>query len=964
MTFWNKILGKKDERPSDTNEKKSLPSMRKDGAEIYITIGSPWVPADVIDAFITHILRLRRGYVYTKHDLYTGTWELPQKKYYKDLVASTATFGTSKISALDILEKTLNMQTVVVKVKIRDHNIASGYRNVIDKNETTLALEKQKKLIEEFKNWVFSDMQRKERLVAIYIEKFNVETITSLNSTPVFNESNSNITLYPYQIKAIEKVINNKNTLLAHDVGSGKTYIMISAAMELKIANPSIKNLFVVPNNIVGQWRDMFLKLYPYAKLLIVDPKSFVCAKRKSVLQQIKDENFDGIIMAYSCFEQITLSSDFYVGKIKTELQKIKAEYYLPRSATASLERKRTALEKKQLDYILNPPEKSDLPEFEALGITNLFIDEAHNFKNVPIDTKVDRVLGINAVGSKKCELMLNKVRHIQNSGGRVIMATGTPITNSITDAFIFQNYLQPERLEATGLQSFDSWIGMFAEKVSEFEVDVDTSSYRLANRFARFHNLPELTQMLAEISDFHSMDKADGIPEHNGYEDIIIKKNEEFEDYLKIISKRAESVRNGYVLPKEDNMLKITTDGRKAALDMRLIDSNCMLYDESKVVKCTNEVLKIYRETEVQKSTQLIFCDTSTPKREFNIYDALATSLIDYGVKPEHIAFVHNYETETDRSRLFEMVRRGEIRILLGSTFKLGLGVNVQNKLIALHHIDVPWRPADITQREGRILRQGNENKRVKIFRYITEGSFDAYSWQLLETKQRFITELLAGSLKDRSSSNIDSSVLNYAEVKALAVGNPLIKKRVETANELTRLKILKAKQKENRTLLENELLNLPQKISDLQERIIFALEDLAIIKENPLPSDEEVESAMECLLNLINGEEIIFNYRGFEILRADIESPENKCIYLSLNGKYLLEIGNTVKGSIMRINNFINGFDTYISKLKDNLLNLKTRQTEISSELNNVIDYDVLISDTNKNLEKIDKELGLEPN
>lgn len=427
---------------------------------------------------------------------------------------------------------------------------------------------------------------------------------------------------------------------------------------------------------------------------------------------------------------------------------------------------------------------------FDDLGITRLFVDEAHNFKNVPIETKTDKVLGISASGSKKCQDMMDKVRMVQkkNDGAGIVFATGTPITNSITDAFIMQQYLQSGELALLDLQSFDAWIGMFAERKTEFEIDVDMSSYRLATRFSKFHNLPELTSLLSSIADFHQVDTSTNIPQIDGYTDASVSKTNEFADYLKGISQRAEDVRKGYVSRKDDNMLKITTDGRKVALDLRLVDPSAMFTYQSKVARCVENVADIYFRTMAKKSAQIIFCDTSTPKTGFNIYDEVKDMLQSKGIPTEKIAFIHDAQTETQRSTVFAKVRNGDIRILLGSTFKLGLGVNIQDKLIALHHIDVPWRPADMTQREGRILRRGNANSKVRIFRYITEGSFDAYSWQLLETKQRFITGLLSGSLTERSGKDIEDTVLDYAEVKALAVGNPLVKERVETANELSR--------------------------------------------------------------------------------------------------------------------------------------------------------------------------------
>lgn len=703
--------------------------------DIYITLGSPWVPIDIIDDFITHILNLKNnGYSGTKHDELTGTWEIPQKSdyRYRCSVAATHTYGTSRMPALYILERTLNMKTVAVTDEVICHTNTSGVKRVINKSETVLALEKQQKMIKAFQRWVWNDDKRKERLEIIFENNFSCVRRRIFDGSFLdFPKMSPSVNLYPHQKNAVARILFSPNTLLTHDVGSGKTYIMIAAGMELKRMGLSRKNLYVVPNNIVGQWEKLFSVMYPDCKLLCVEPKNFTPTKREAVLEQIRDKDFDGIIMAYSCFEQIPLSKDFYTEQLQETLDKISELASNTNKATSKLERKKEAVRKALSTLELAMDNMYDTVYFDELGITRLFVDEAHNYKNVPIETKVDKVLGISSKGSKKCRDMMDKVRLVQkqNNGGGVVMATGTPITNSITDAFVMQKYLQSGELGMLDLQSFDSWIGMFAERVTEFEIDVDTSSYRLATRFAKFHNLPELTALLSSIADFHQVDSSVGIPDFDGYKDALISKTSEFTAYLDDISARAELVRKGIVSRSDDNMLKITTDGRKAALDIRLVEPNTSFTYQSKVARCAENVFDIYCETQSDKSTQLIFCDSSTPKSGFNVYDEVKRLLIGMGVTSEEIAFIHDAGTESKREKLFSKLRSGNVRILIGSTFKLGLGVNIQNKLIALHHLDVPWRPADMTQREGRILRQGNENKKVYIYRYITEGSFDAYS-------------------------------------------------------------------------------------------------------------------------------------------------------------------------------------------------------------------------------------------
>lgn len=697
--------------------------------DIYITLGSPWVPADVIDDFMAHLFGDPLRYYYynkdamreaykTKHDEITGSWEIPCKSRYNHSVAVRKTYGTNKIEALHILEKTLNMKSVVVTDEVSCPVNASGKKRVVNKTETVAALDKQQALIKAFRDWVWTDEKRKERLETIYDNKFGCVRRRNFDGSfltlPGLSPA---VQLYPYQKDAVARIIFSPNTLLAHDVGAGKTYVMVAAGQELRRMGLSKKNLYVVPNNIVGQWRSIFLTMYPNANLLCVDPKAFTPKKREAVLKQIRDNDYDGIIMAYSCFEQIPLSKDYYREELRDKKALVTNVVKQKSKATSTLRRKRDAIDKAISEVELAMDDWYDTIYFDELGVTRLFVDEAHNFKNVPIETKAKNVLGINAVGSKKCQDMMDKVHLVQkkNDGKGVVFATGTPITNSVTDAYIMQKYLQSGELALLDLQSFDGWIGMFAEKSTEFEIDVDTSTYRLATRFSRFHNLPELTALLASFADFHSVDASAGIPSFDGYSDALISKTPAFADYLDEISHRADAVRNRLVGRGDDNMLKITTDGRKAALDMRLVDPAAQFTYQSKVARCAENVADIYFRTAKERSAQIIFCDTSTPKAGFNIYDELKDRLGDLGVPREKIAFVHDAETESKRAKLFAKVRSGEIRVLIGSTFKLGLGVNVQERLIAMHHIDVPWRPADMTQREGRILRQGNRNANAR---------------------------------------------------------------------------------------------------------------------------------------------------------------------------------------------------------------------------------------------------------
>ena len=964
--------------------------------DIYITLGSPWVPADVIDDFILYLFGDPLPYdVYygdrdktleeyrTIHDEITGTWEIPCKSRYHHSVLVSRTYGTDRMEALHILEKTLNMKTVSVMDEIKCPTNTSGKKRILNKGETVAANEKQQKLIAEFQKWVWIDEARKERLKRIFEDKYScVPRRVFDGSFLKFPTMSKSMHLYPYQKDAVARILFTPNTLLAHDVGSGKTYVMIAAGQEMKRMGLSTKNMYVVPNNIVGQWKQIFFTMYPHANVLCVEPKNFAPHKRRKMLERIRDEDFDGIIIAYSCFEEIPLSREYYMEELKSQKELISHLAAQKGKATSKLKKRQKALAKAISDMALAVDNLYDTVYFDELGITRLFVDEAHNFKNVPLKTKVTKVLGISSRGSKRCQDMMDKVHMVQkaNDGKGVVFATGTPIANSITDVYVMQQYLQSGELAMLDLQSFDAWVGMFAERRTEFEIDVDTNSYRLATRFTKFHNLPELTSLLASVADFHQADQSVGIPTHDGYEDALIVKTPAFTAYLDSISQRADDVRQGIVRRKEDNILKITTDGRKAALDLRLVDQTAGFTYQSKVARCAENVADLYFKSSQKKGTQLIFCDTSTPKAGFNLYDELKTRLVHLGIPETQIAYVHDAETEAKRDQLFRKMRGGEIRILIGSTFKLGVGVNIQDHLIALHHLDVPWRPADMTQREGRILRQGNRNGKVYLYRYITEGSFDAYSWQLLETKQRFISDLLSGSLAARSGSDIQDTALDYAEVKALAVGNPLVKMRVEAANELTRYLTLQRKLVDSRLWMEKELLELPGKVEHQQELIQKCEEDLAYyqswkaahppLSENRFPREEAEKRKALCedLSRAIRNhaletrEKTLRTYTGFSIVIPANMTREKPYVWLSRQGKYYVELGDTDMGNLINIDHFLNTLPDHLEGLKIGLSKLKERETELKAELSKEENYSEKIEEYRARIAKIDQKLGVD--
>ncbi len=955
--------------------------------EIYVTLGSPWVPTDVIADFVNYMLGFRTikfaGMVL--RDEVTGKWQITAKNMYFSNIRAVTEFGTPTLNALYILEKTLNMSSVTVYDDVSPFSDAAGDRKRVENEaETLAALDKQRKQIETFKAWVWKDEKRKERLEKIFWERYgSVRRRVFDGSFLTFPGMSEDVTLYPYQKDAVARIIFTPNTLLAHDVGAGKTYVMIAAAMELKRMRLSKKNLFVVPNNLVGQWRDIFKTMYPSARLIVVEPHNFTPDKRDAMLMRIASEDSDGIIMAYSSFEMIPLSLESKKASVNEQLIKVNRAIEANRpNVVPQLTRKQTMLIKKRRELLEEDPDDSSTPYFDKLGITRLFVDEAHNFKNVSIDTNADHVYGISTYGSQKCKDMLEKVRIVQrqNLGKGVVLATGTPITNSVTDAYVMQLYLQSGELFLLDIQNFDSWVGMFAEKTTNFEIDVDTNKYRLVTRFSRFHNLPELTSMLSMIADFHGADGAGDIPETDGGHDCVIERTPEFTRYLQTISDRAEAVRSGKVDRKVDNMLKITVDGRKAALDYRLVDPAAQFTPKSKVAKCAYNVWQIYKNTRDKKSAQLVFCDTSTPKSGFNIYDELKRLLVAYGIRPDEIAYVHDGDTDKQRAALFKKVNCGEIAVLIGSTFKLGLGVNVQERLIALHHLDVPWRPADMTQREGRILRQGNLNKVVGIFRYITEGSFDAYSWQLLETKARFIADLLGGTLTERNGSDIEDTVLSYAEVKALAVGNPLVKERVEVSNELERLIILQRKSGETNLRLENELMEIPSRIKSMQRLADDCRQDYEfyvglksapkseLTPEQRKAAIERRRSLRERLQSEIEGnvletsERTLFKYHGFEVILPTNMSLNMPYIYLKRAGKYCVDMTGSEIGNLRKIDIFLEGLGEHLSRLEENVKQLKKRRADIKAQMATKEDYSERIDELRKKLDELDKKLKVD--
>ena len=641
-------------------------------------------------------------------------------------------------------------------------------------------------------------------------------------------------------------------------------------------------------------------------------------------------------------------------------------DHYVP----LTLKNKKSELEKKIESLRQTFSKMEDEICFDNLGIDRLFIDEAHNYKNLPIKTRINNCLGLNSVGSQKCQDLYDKIQVITKNNGGVIFATGTPITNSITDIYVMQKYLQNDLLKVLEINTFDQWAGLYTERKEEFEIDVDTTKFRMCTRLSKFHNIKELTTLFSNVSDFYHKGKNSGLPDFNGYNDIRIKKTLNFEKFLSVLSGRADMVRRGDIEKTQDNMLNISIDGRKGALDLRLLYPNLPFDTESKVYYAAEKIYEIYMSTKESLSTQLVFSDVSTPKTgTFNIYDELTRLLVLMGVKRDDIAYIHDAKSDDEKLELYDDMNLGNKRILIGSTFKVGIGVNIQNKLIAIHHLDVPWRPSDMVQREGRILRQGNENKEVFIYRYITEGSFDAYSWQLLETKERFIESILEGTYDlSLDESNLDTA-LNYAEVKALAIGNPIIKRRVEIANELERIISIDRTNKSTRLELESEKITLPKRISDMEEEVKnIILDEMNLSHAVTIYSPKEKSDLLNIIIenlasNILKDEDTnLFKYQGFMLVLPKNMLEERPYLYLKNNGTYRIDFQDLNKGIMIRIDNFIDKFHTYAIDKSNELENLKNRYQNLDFELSQeLVPYQDKILELETLLKNIDQQLGV---
>lgn len=949
-----------------------------DEKDIYVTLGTPWLPTSVIEEFIRYLLHY---YEKVNHDNITGSWHL-EYRYGGDYILNNRTYGTYYMNAVNIIEKTLNLLPIKVT---RNIGSKDNPKYLTNERETNLALEKQSLILGKFQDWVWKDPIRTKALKNIFYEKYcSSRKRTFDGSFLTFPDLNEDVSLYPYQKNAVARILFSKNTFLAHDVGSGKTYEMVAAGHELKRIGLSKKNVYVVPNNIVQQWESIYKMMYPQDNILVVTNKVFNPEKREETLRKMKDEDYAAIIIDYASFSLIKLSPRFYIKKFLDTKNSLASLNYKERTPTVS--RKLSYLRKKEQEYIDELDREQRESEgkifFEDLNIDRLFVDEAHNFKNVPFFSKNNMLLGLNQSGSKTCEEMMDKVHYIQSkhNGGGIIFASGTPITNSISDAYILQKYLQDAELAFANISSFDAWALNFAELRTEFEVDPTASSFRMATRLAKFHNIPELANLMSNVVDFYHLDNNAMLPSFNGYTDVVIPKSKDLTEYLLYISKRADMIKKKKPLTFKskgedikDNMLLITTDGRKAALDLRIINENkyYRAYD-SKVYKCAENAYKIYRSYNDSLGTQIIFSDISTPKESFNVYSEIKSILVSLGIPEKEIAFIQSFNSEREKAKLFKRFNEGEVRILIGSTFKLGTGVNVQTRLVAIHHLDVPWRPSDMVQREGRIIRPGNTNKEVFIYRYITEHSFDAYSWQLLEMKQNFISKLLNSDVETRAIDDIDSTVLNYAEVKALAIGNELIKERVETFNEIQRLKSVRSKFYEQRGQIKDDIINQEKLLKNLTiEEKNMKIDNATISKLSPQTWSKEEKKlfGQEVLKRVFisnkdNQETSDLTYRCFKVVTVPYTN-DKRFIYLeSETQKYRLEIGDSDLGIATRLDNFVNDFPKRLKAIKTRIKECHVFIKSAETELDKEEPYSSKINQLEQRLNVLDKKLEVMKN
>lgn len=934
-------------------------------SEISVRLGATWLPPDDVQEFIFHLLetpRYAQWNIKVHFSPFTSEWNIEGKSYDKGNVRAYNTYGTSRINAYKIIEETLNLKDVRIFDYIEDDE--GKKKAVLNKKETAIAQSKQEMIKQEFQDWIWSDPERRERLCKSYNEKFNsVRPREYDGSHIIFNGMNPEIELREHQKNAVAHILYGGNTLLAHAVGAGKTFEMVAAAQESKRLGLCNKSLFVVPNHLTEQWAAEYLQLYPAANILVATKKDFETKNRKKFCGRIATGDYDAVIIGHSQFEKIPMSIERQRAILEQQLEEITggiAELKRNRGENFSikqLEKSKKSIRQK-LDKLNDQTKKDDVVTFEELGVDRLFVDESHYYKNLYLYTKMRNVGGIAQTEAQKSSDLFMKCRYLDEiTGGRgTVFATGTPISNSMVELYTIQRYLQYNTLVKNGLQHFDAWASTFGETITAVELTPEGTGYRAKTRFAKFYNLPELMAMFKEIADIKTADMLNlPVPEAK-YHNIAVKPSEMQKEMVASLAERAEQVRGGGVDSSVDNMLKITNDGRKLALDQRMLNDMLPDFEGSKINACVDNIYRIWKENADKKSAQLVFCDLSTPKNDgtFSVYNDIRKKLIERGIPESEVKFIHEADTDMKKKELFQKTRKGEVRVLLGSTQKMGAGTNVQDKLIALHDVDCPWRPSDLEQRSGRIVRQGNENPQVDIYRYVTEQTFDAYLYQLVEGKQKFASQIMTSKSPVRSAEDIDETALSYAEIKMLATGNPYIKEKMDLDIQVQKLKMLKSNFLSEKYGLEDKVIKFyPQQIAYLKSRVEGLTKDVETAKLHPKPIDEqplgmtvsgvsysEKAEAGQAIINAcksMNSPDAIplGEYRGFQMELYFDTVQRNYVVKLKGETSRDVPLGDDSHGNIVRIDNGIERFEETLADTKNSLENTEKQFETAKKEI-----------------------------
>lgn len=977
---------------------------RLEASDIEVRLGATWIPTYYIEEFARQKFKIdeleyRRNDMTIKYNAYLSKWIIENKPYMTNIEMNEI-FGTKRINAIDLLEDTLNLKNTTIYDP--DPTDPEEKRRIVNKKETMLAREKQEAIKESFSGWIYDDIERRNNLVDIYNRKFNRIKLREYDGSNLFLPNmNNTIKLRPHQKNAIARILYSKdNSLLAHCVGAGKTFEMIAGCMELRRLGIAKKPLIVVPNHLVEDWGKEFYKLYPSARILVATKKDFQKDRRQRLVSRIATGDYDAIIMAQSSFERIPVSQETQETFIEKELEQVTMALENARKEDNSsksvkqLETAKRNIEKRQND-LLNAKTKDNVINFESLGVDYLFVDEADMYKNLYLYTKMNNIAGVQHTRSQRASDMFMKIQYVteKNNGKGVVFATGTPVSNSMTELYTMQRYLQPKTLEELGLTNFDDWASTFGEVVSNFELSPDGSGYRIKERFSRFYNIPELMNIFRQVADIQTPEMLN-LPRPslmNGEPTIISSEpTMELKELISTLAERSEAIKEGNVDPRVDNMLKITNEGKKAALDLRLIDELYGDYMESKVNKAVENIYQIWSNTQEERSTQLVFCDMSTPTKisgKYDVYNDIRNKLLEKGVPDEEIEFIHNAPTDSKKAKLFSDVRAGKVRILLGSTQKMGAGTNVQDRLIALHHLDVPWRPRDIEQREGRILRQGNLNKMVMIFRYVTKESFDAYSWQTLETKQKYISQIYRGDTSVRTMDDLDNSTMSFAQIKAIASGNPLILEKFKVDTDVQKLKDRERNYKASKYRLENSVNNdLPLTIKQTEDYIDKLKKDKEKIqnKENEenchitingkefskyKDAGAEILEISNKYLEL-NKEYYLGNYRGFELtitnkgikdLFQNHGEPQ-KIIKIKGNNEYSFDLLKVPSLNIKKMDEKIDSIENNLNKRIELKQDLERQLNEAKKELEKPFEYEEKLKEMLKKQREINQKLNMD--